>query len=211
MAIEQYQINENDTLQHIARRRLGSADQWWILARFNKLDYPFIDTSGAEYLGKKVLGIGDTLLIVKDVEDPSAKRATATQNPDQHVLLFGVDMDLSDDGDLQVSPATGDWQLTSGVDNLVKALKRRYQTRSGIYPYHPEYGSNLEQYIGQALDPAGVTLVRLEAIQTALNEPRVLSVRKVSVNAIQEHVDVQVTCSVIGGSDIALKNIVLAR
>lgn len=211
MAIERYQISIGDTLQQIARRYLGHADQWWILANFNKLDYPFIDTTGTVYPDLHVLGIGGTLLIVKDLDDPNAKRVATNDSPDQYVLLFGIDMALSLLGDLQANYSTGDWQLESGLNNLVGALRRRILTRVGIYPFHPEYGSNLEAHVGRASDPVAATSVRLEAIQTVLNEPRVQSVRQVTLNADSEQVDVNILCDAIGAGSVVPLNIVIPR
>ena len=211
MAIDRYQISDGDTLRQIARRELGSADQWWLLANFNQLDYPFIDTSGAIYPGKKVLGLGATLLLVKDTEDPSVKRASIQAEPDQYALLFGADLLLSSSGDLQINAATGDWQTVTGLDNLVGAIYRRLQTRTGIYPYHPEYGSNLEVHIGQAGDPAEATAVRLDAIQTLLNDPRIVAVRKVELVFTDDHVDVNILSEVIGANSVVPMNIVLSR
>jgi len=211
MPIQRYQINQGDTLRQIARRELGNADQWWILASFNKLDYPFIDTTGAAYPGKHVLGIGGTLLLVKDVEEPSVKRATIQDLPDQNRLILGVDLDLSEAGDLQADPATGDWQTAEGIDNLVGALRRRLLTRSGLYPYHPEYGSELEPHIGRALDPAEATAIRLEVIQSLLNDPRILAVNKVVLVADDDHVAIDAVCDVIGSSTATPLNLVLQR
>jgi len=211
MPIDRYQISDGDTLRQIARRELGSADQWWLLASFNQLDYPFIDTSGATYPGKKVLGLGATLLLVKDTEDPSVKRATIQDDPDQNALLFGTDMVLSSFGDLQVNAATGDWQTVTGTDNLVGALYRRITTRTGLYPYHPEYGSNLEAHIGQAADPMQAASVRLDVIQTMLAEPRIQAVRKVELSLSEDHVDVNILNEVIGANSVVPLNIVLTR
>jgi len=211
MAIERYQINVGDTLQQIARRILGSADQWWLLASFNKLDYPFIDTSGAAYPGQNVLGIGSTLLIVKDIDDPDVKRATIQVDPDQYTLLFGTDLAQTAFGDLRANPATGDWETVAGLDNLVGAIYRRLQTHTGIYPYHPEYGSTLEDHIGQAGDPGEATAVRLDAIQTLLNDPRIVAVRKVELVVTDDHVDVNILSEVIGANSAVPMNIVLSR
>jgi phage baseplate assembly protein W len=210
MPIQRYQINGGDTLQQIARRELGNADQWWILAQFNGLDHPFIDTTGALYPGKHVLGLGGTLLIVKDVDEPAVKQAAVQDELDQYRLLLGVDMAL-DDGVLQADPATGDWLLVEGLDNLVGAVKRRLLTRAGHYPYHPEFGSDLEPHIGQALDPAEATSVRLEVIQSLLNDPRIDAVNKVTLVGNAEQIDLTVVCEVIGANEATPLNLVLQR
>ncbi len=211
MAIERYQVNAGDTLRQIARRELGNADQWWILASFNKLDHPFIDTSGATYPGKNVLGIGGTLLLVKNLDDPSVKRATIQDDPDQFTLLLGIDLALAESGDLLADPSTGDWQLASGLDNLLGALRRRLLTRAGLYSYHPEYGSNLEPHIGQAGDSAEATAIRLEIIQSLLNDPRIHAVNRISLVEDAEHVAVDALCEVIGSNTNTSLNLVLKR
>lgn len=211
MPIERYQINDGDTLQQIARRLLGNADQWWVLATFNKLDQPFIDTSGATYPGKRVLGIGDILLIAKDADDSAVKRATIQADPEQYTLLLGVDLTLSEDGDLSADPKTGDWQVSAGLDNLVGAIRRRLLTRAGIYPYHPEYGCDLEAHLGQASDPAEATAIRLEVIQAILNDPRINSIQKVSLVADAERVDIETLCEIIGSDSATSLNLVLQR
>lgn len=212
MSLERYTIREGDTLRQIARRLLGNADQWWVLAELNQLTPPFLDTTGGTYpAGSRVLGVGDALLLPASLADPAVQRATLAVEVDPYDVLLGCDLALSAQGDLQANAGTGDWRTVSGVENLKQTLLHRLMTRKGELVYHPEYGSNLDLYLGQPLDLSTVSLIRLEAMQTLLSDPRIRALINVTVEAQADHVVIDATCQVIGADDIVPLNLVLPR
>jgi phage baseplate assembly protein W len=211
MALLRYTIQQGDTIHQVARQLLGQADQWWVLARFNRLDYPYVDTSGVPYPGMRVLGLGDVLLVPTDVESETIKRAALTLDADPYRVVCGVDLRLTDLGDLLANVGTADWSVAEGIDNLVQALQRRLLTRKGELAYHPEYGSYLEQHVGQPLDEERAQLVRLEVLSALMADPRIKAVERVDFLAADDHLDIVVDVQIIGMDDVVPLNLVVPR
>lgn len=209
-AIGRYVIQAGDTIHRIALRQLGSADQWWVLVRMNRLVYPYLDTSAASR-HPGVLGVGDTLLIPGNAADPAIRRVSGSEDGAgvQYDVLLGTDIDLAF-GELAPS-SVGDVRTVAGLQNLVGALERRLGTRKGELPYHPTYGSHLEQHIGRPHDAARQILIKNEVVQTCLADPRITSVSRVQVADDQDHVAIRCVCTVIGHNDEVPLNLVIQR
>lgn len=92
-----------------------------------------------------------------------------------------------------IDPAGRPGVLLGGIQNLQNALLRRLQCPRGYLPHHPQYGSRLHRFIGTAQDLASVLEMRDEAARTILDEPRALSVPRLSVTSDGEAVDVDAT------------------
>ena len=209
MSVTRYTIQASDTLRQIARRMLGHADQWWVLAKVNQLTWPFIDTTGAVYpVGQRVLDVGDVLLVPSGTDDPAIAQITIPE-PDLYAVLLGVDLLTTTLGDLQVNRGTGDLSTVQGVPNLQQALTHRLMTRKGELAHHPEYGSNLPLHIGRVLDEARVNLIRLEIMQTLLGDPRIKEIQQLRVEAGMETVSITGTLGVIGQHDAVPLNLVI--
>jgi phage baseplate assembly protein W len=209
MATQRYTIQTGDTLHQIARRLMGHADQWIVLAEFNKLDWPYVDTTGATYAGKKVLVVGDTLLVPSGLAGGELQRAEQADPNEIYMVLLGVDMALSKTGDLEANTSTKDWKTKDGIANLQQALRHRLLTRKGELAYHPNYGSNIEAHIGHPLDETRVSLVRLEVIETLLSDPRLRSVPIVDVVHDGDQLSINAQCEVIGVDDVVPLNLVI--
>ena len=210
MATQRYTVQTGDTLHQIARRLMGHADQWMVLAEFNKLDWPYVDTTGVVYADKKVLGVGDTLLVPSGLASADLQRTEQAEAQEIYTVLLGVDLSLSNAGDLESNTGTKDWRTKSGIANLQQALRHRLMTRKGELAYHPSYGSNIEAHIGHPLDHARVSLVRLEVIESLLSDPRLRSVPMVSVEHDVDHLKIEAQCEVIGVDDVVPLNLVIA-
>ena len=209
MATQRYTIQVGDTLHQIARRLMGQADQWIVLAEFNKLDWPYLDTSGATHSGN-VLGLGDTLLIPSGLVGTDLQRAEQAEPDDIYDVLLGVDLVLSGQGDLEANAGTQDWRTTSGIANLQQALQHRLVTRKGELAYRPQYGTNLDSHIGHPLDQARVNLVRLEVVETLLSDPRIRAVPSLTVQHESDALHIAAQCEVIGVDDIVPLNLVVS-
>jgi phage baseplate assembly protein W len=74
----------------------------------------------------------------------------------------------------------------AGVDNLVQALLIRFNTPLGDLTGlgHPDYGSRLHELIGRSNDETTRNLVRLFALETLRNEPRVGQVQDLVVQTV---------------------------
>lgn len=206
-----YLIQSGDTLPQLARRLLGEADQWWLLAEVNQLAYPFVDTSGATYPGQKVLGVGDTLLIPDDLASPLTQRIDTAVTDDELTIVLGTDLRVLESGDLQEAASSGDWRTLAGLVNLRQALRHRLLTRKGELAYHPEYGSNLEAHLGQPLDELRLARIRLEVVQTLLQDPRIRAVTQIQVEGDAQAVTIQALCQVITLTDPLAIQVALGR
>ena len=209
MSLTRYTIQSGDTLRQISRRLLGNADQWWVIAQFNQLSWPFIDTTGATYpAGHRVLSLGQVLLIPGRTDDPALSQVVIPE-PDLYAVLLGVDLLVTSMGDLQVNYGSGDVRVVQGVPNLQQALLYRLLTRKGELPHHPEYGSNLQLHVGKVLDDTRVNLIRLEVMQTLLADPRVKEVQYLQVQTDADAVNIDGSLGVIGQSDSVPLNLVI--
>ena len=211
MALNRHTIQQGDTIQRIARRLLGQADKWWTLAVFNNLDYPYVDTSGASYPGKRVLTIGDELLLPEDVEAAPVRKAAISPSPELYTLLFGTDLRMVGPAFALEIGGGGDFRLETGVENLVSALQRRLLTRRGELDNHPEYGCDLDLHIGQVLDPVRAGKVRIEVTQTCLQEPRVRRISRLSIQDDDDRLAVDALLEVIGVDDVVPLNLVIPK
>lgn len=207
--LTRYIIQANDSIHHIARRELGSADQWWVLVRQNNLAFPYIDTTGPSSV-PRVLGVGDTILIPGNINDPTIRRASSDgASSEQYTLLLGADLLMDENGDLSPSAGSGDYSLQVGIANLIQSLQHRLLTRKGELPYHPEYGSNIERHVGQPLDSIRLSSIRHDVRQTLLDDPRITSIKNMVVSVVFDHVHILVTAMIIGQNDDVPLNLVL--
>lgn len=110
---------------------------------------------------------------------------------------FGADLRLLDDllyqeqrerGDDLVTadkagPARTDLERVTGVPNLQQALLLRFLTPAGELADlgHPDYGSRLDELIGEPNTPATRGRAKVYALQALAAEPRVSEVRSVTV------------------------------
>lgn len=210
--LKRYTIQQHDTIHQIARRELGHADQWWVLVRLNSLAFPYVDGSGPSTV-PRVLGLGDTLLVPGNANDPRIRQvsAAATGEAKQYEVLLGKDLALGVTGDLIASTGSGDWRLEAGLENLLQALRHRLLTRKGELAYHPDYGSHLERHIGQPLDGVRLAAIRHEVRQTLLDDPRVTRIQEMTVDVQQDHVHIFVHANIIGQNDVVPLNLVLTK
>lgn len=143
--LRQYQVKQGDTIEKIAQRVFGGASRWKEIVVLNRLDYPYIDTSGAEIPAtKSVAIIGSRLLIALLPTDPIADKVFADVERQQDIydLLFGIDIKLTPDGDIAVDDGHADFALVAGGRNLGQAIKMAFQARFGGYHTTPSMVQN---------------------------------------------------------------------
>lgn len=178
-------VQPGDTLQAIAAREFGDAGRWKELADLNGLTYPYLDFSGPAGTpstqftgaGRKVLGQGDTLSL------PNAAGVIAPSDP--------VGTDLTEEG-LKGT-------LVAGVDNLRGALLRRLRTPRGYMPHHPEYGSDLPNFVGRPMTPSLVLSIRAEVDRVLRADPRVITVQSVGISVDGDAIRVEAAASSVLG------------
>lgn len=190
-------ISQGETLQSIAQDELGDMSQWYTIAQTNNLKYPYIvDTVAEKLAGTNVMTFGDILLIsVDDATAESDLLASMAVMPqfDQEELLalaLGKDLDIMPLTDTTVTAAQGlSFQslemkgdghggiaLVKSLDNLRQSLFIRLITPKGSYIGHPEYGSQLDMYLGMPNTEENAQLIDLEIERTLWTDSRVTNV-----------------------------------
>lgn len=65
------------------------------------------------------------------------------------------------------------WRPVSGLENLARAIARRYITPRGALWYAPGYGLDLRRYLNEAMTPELLEEMRILVEQEAEKDPRV--------------------------------------
>jgi len=202
------QILEDDTLQDIAARLLGDANNFHSLAAVNNLKAPYIvktedidqiaeennipDGVSSEEV-KKMLGLltfDDTILIpVSTTKDNSIKNVYSnsgwaiTEKLPQVEKTLGVDIKLNKAKDLAITN-TNDIALVAGSKNVVQSIGVRLGVDKGSYKTHTQFGINLS--IGEK-NTSSSLLIR-DSIQEQLAQDSRLSPDNKVVVSIQGNV-----------------------
>lgn len=163
-----------DTLQLIAYRELGDANDWAKLAWFNNLIAPFI-TDDEAVAGPRVLLTGDTIKIPATVAESSV-----AAEDEADVLL--VDCVLRN-GRLEVDSATGDYVVVAGRENLKQALRHRIVTDPGELIFHPGYGCKIQRRKGSKNTPVALLLGRMDVQDALEQEPRLKRINSITTNS----------------------------
>jgi phage baseplate assembly protein W len=158
-------IQVDDTLQDIAGRELGDANQWRVLIEINGLTFPYL-SGDPTVIGPTVLAYGDKLI----VPAPTVQ-VSASVDPNS---VFGTDLELLN-GDLQV--VDGDFATVSGRANLKHALQDRIATPLADLVFHREYGCGIDTIRGIVSGPTEGVLAAQYVRGALLADPRVDSVQ----------------------------------
>lgn len=116
--------------------------------------------------------------------------------PPDLIRAYGVDVALNDRLELEISPLTRDLVICGGVDNLIAATSRMLTTQRGSYLLHPEYGSNLTQYLGEPLSPELRHIIEIEVRETLHRDPRIEEVQDITVT-YQTGETIHISCRVV--------------
>ena len=173
-------VSAGDTPQSIAAKHLDSSSDWTDLVKVNGLVYPYFDFSGpggrpgAEYAGMAVLGAADSIKLPLPA---SSGVAALSSDP------IGTDY-----ADVPAGPGA----LLGGIENLQAALVRRLVTPVGRIPWQPDYGSNLDAFVGSTQELRSIIGARREVIRVLKSDPRVTSIESVEVSVSGAAVSVEV-------------------
>ncbi|AYJ75180.1 putative baseplate assembly protein 1 [Bacillus phage BSP36] len=182
-------------MQSIAQQEVGDMSQWVNIAKFNNLRYPYIVDTVEEKMENPdhLVTIGDTLLInitddAQSILIEELKRTPDYNQEELYALALGKDLNilpypkgLGDPGwDSQVleMKGTNRGQIATvrGIENLKQSLFIRLITPKGSYIGHPEYGSNIHQYLGMKNTEETAALIDLEIERTLRTDSRVTGV-----------------------------------
>ncbi len=208
MIYSKYVISDGDTLQSIAQSVLGDASQWYDIATYNKLVYPYISGLSSD----SVVSIGDTIIIPKSSDnnyDMSADSLSESQKNSLSAFVLGKDLSLIDDTSAIESRGTTDEIISlessgktlstvTGYDNLVQALLVRLNTPIGTLLLHPDYGNNFSDILGQSNTLSNVNKLQVGIEQTLRKDSRVSDVKIISTDIDDGIVKINVSITPIG-------------
>ena len=180
-----YLCQEGDTWQAIALLYFGTTDGWAEIAQFN---HAASSSSNADAIPIQA----GTVILVPGAGDTDDQVTLGQQTTD----LYGTDLALSADGDLELNAldfsyddgstiqtdayAPTDVGLVSGQANLVQGLVNRMRTAQGEIQYAPTYGLIAVQ-VGSALTAEVLSAVVVTATDQMTQDPRVQQVQQVTL------------------------------
>ena len=210
-------IQESETLEQIAQRHYGDATQWYPIVRYNGLDYPYIVRTVSEKLTnvEGLKAVGDELIIPieQNILDDSMQRLGSQDRETILDLTLGRDLNMiSDDsyinkygGSTEIMELSenglGDIETISGVENVRQSVIARLLTPKGSLLLHPEYGSDLNQYIGMRTGYGMVPVIDTEIMRTIKSDGRIRSVDKLSSRITEDVYSGEFICYLLTTDD----------
>lgn len=182
-------VGAGDTIQSIGM--LYGVD-WTELVSINGLEYPYIDDDieiNEHQNIDSVAKIGSQLVIPTPGINIPVKTNNSTQEIEKYA--FGCDLDLFSEEQSQnhvvnlevqgqlTDDQHGDIKLAEGVENLRQQLIIRIGTPKGALLLHPEFGTNILDYIGRKTTVELLIKIKLEIQECLLGDFRVLSVENI--------------------------------
>ena len=181
-AMSEITILQDDTLQKISLRELGTISRWPELIILNELDEPYIvDSKSKVPSGKNVKVYGEKLLIPAQSEfgfsaTLNGKESKISLSQNEFQKNQGVDLFLQDDADLELDEG-GDIKVIYGVNNTLQGLLLKLNTMKGENLDFPTLGLDLP--IGKKhVYPSEM---RLLLNNTILSDPRVESISNLEI------------------------------
>lgn len=189
-------VGVGDTIQAIA---MMYGCDWTELVTINGLEYPYIDDviGVSEYADNDAVAkVGSKLVI--PTTGINIPQKTNNSSAEVEKYAFGCDLDLyswdngetasnnlETEGELS-SDGKGDVLLSEGLNNLRQQLTTRLGTPKGALLLHPEFGTNLLDYIGRRTTVELLTKIQLEIRECLLSDFRVKDVGDINV-AFHDH------------------------
>jgi hypothetical protein len=186
MAWRTGEIFQDDTLQRVALRYLGSAIRWPDIALLNNLKPPYLAAKSAD----GVLAYGDSILL--PIFQPDAISKAGDE--------FLKDILLDDDGFIGCSDT--DLAVAGKEDNLYQALSLRASVSKTSLMFHPEYGSWAFTLIGNINTNSLGALAAFYTKSALLEDPRVKSVDEVKITVTGDTLTVKAAVLPIYGEVI---------
>lgn len=187
-------IQDSETLEQIAQRHYGDATQWYAIVRYNGLEYPYITNTVEEKLtnveGLKTSGDELIIPIEQNILDDSLQRLSHNDREAILDLTLGRDLNMSEGADyynryggstevMELSEdGLGDIATISGVENVKQAVIARLLTPKGSLLLHPDYGNDLNQYMGMRTGYGMVPVIDNEIMRTINSDGRIRNVDK---------------------------------
>lgn len=179
-------ISSDETVQDIATQQLGDTRLWTKIVELNDLVYPYIVPS-AEYKldnPEHLMMVGDVIQLptLNSLSDLSVTTMGVDGKKTAYDSALGMDLGLTienpaglDDEIAYLTPQEdrNDIATVVGIKNLKQSISMRIFTRYGTLAYHPNYGSHVYDFIGEALNPDNIELLKIELARVAKTDGRV--------------------------------------
>jgi phage baseplate assembly protein W len=141
--------------------------------------------------------VGETI-VVPDTNSPAPP---LSMENDYLTQLGKKDLMLQDDGELAPDNlVSSDIASCEGLANIAQALQHRLMTTKGELPLHPDYGTNLQAYVGANL-PFTTKLIELEVMNTLQADPRVASAQVTRLQRSGKVTSVEALVTLVGRSE----------
>lgn len=119
------------------------------------------------------------------LEDPASAR------------LYGVDLRLTDTGDLAISNG-GDLVQSIGATNAAQAIVNRLRTPPGSLPLHPDYGSDLlTRLVGAKARDAQLVIAHVNTTARAMAEQDRRFVGMTDIAVDTDASTIQIACAIV--------------
>ena len=132
-------------------------------------------------------------------EDWRTKSIPGVNEYDQIIAAGGVDLLLTQDGDLAITP-DGDCKLALGVANIIQRIRTAMATPRGALLHHPEYGLGVYPGISTADADAKEVKAQLEAMFRS--DPAFAGVSDVLIQKSGPTLRISMSISIAGASQI---------
>ena len=116
--------------------------------------------------------------------------------------IYGAD--YSSDGFIT---SNGDIGLVSELANAVQAIRNRLLTRLGTYPtIDDEYGSNVHEALGEKINSALISELRVYIENCMLEEPRVYEILSLDISKEgHDTIHLQLQLQLVDGSEVGFE------
>lgn len=184
-------IRVGDSLQKIAIAY--GVDDWRYLVYVNNLVYPYICDTLDDNINEKIEGVlrvGDKLLIPsKEYNSP----ANNIKIDNIEKRAYGCDLDLYNyefsgnervknlESKGELSNNNGDLKLSEGIENLRQRLLIRLSVAKGSMILHPEFGSDIDKYVGLKGTQQNIIKLQLAVQESILSDNLVEKVKDLTV------------------------------
>lgn len=204
-----YKLNEGDSLEQLATTLYGDPSMWTALADFNSMQNAWTLKNGA------LLQPGTILLLpysaAQGLNVPQAQQAGDLYGTDWAVDPATGDRIannrpyVSYDGTTYTttSPQAGDFQLVSGLPNLLQAVSHRVRTVVGEVPVAPAYGA-LPFPVGTSLTSAQLVQAMVSVRANMLRDGRILRVAKLTPVRKADTIDISMQVVPVTGGAVGV-------
>lgn len=174
----EYVMRAGESLLTVANRLLGSPDDWIVLAQINACLDAYTLGDGTPIISGSRIQVPVTgELFPHSLGVNPANREFAAQN------LYGIDIDLSVDGDIVFSNNLDDVRTSRGDANLRQAIIMMLRTISNEVTLSPELGTPLNTLIGTKFTQQGATYIAVKIREALVRDSRIADVLDITVES----------------------------